>query len=130
MSLSDMPLERKTPVAYPDSVYEIVREEGRGNVLLISNISQHGLSGLGSQRRTAFFTFFGECLINIIIATGIAYRDWQMSLDPYQVMVIQFMGGCFYPPTFGWQLQYSLFECHRSTSCGGNAGCAEAWLHS
>ena len=55
-----MPLERKTPVAYPDSVYEIVAEETRGNVLLISNISQHGLSGLGAQRRTAFFTFFGE----------------------------------------------------------------------
>ncbi len=55
-----MPLERKTPVAYPDSVYEIVAEETRGNVLVISNITQHGLSGRGSARRTAFFTFFGE----------------------------------------------------------------------
>ena len=55
----DMPLERKTPVAYPDSVFEIVREESRGNVLLISNITQHGLSGRGSALRTAFFTFFG-----------------------------------------------------------------------
>ncbi len=55
-----MPLERKTPVVYPDSVYEIVSEESRGNVLLISNITQHGLSGLGSVRRTALFTFFGE----------------------------------------------------------------------
>ena len=59
LSLSDMPLERKTPVVYPDGVYEIVPEASRGNVLLISNISQHGLSGLASQRRTAFFTFFG-----------------------------------------------------------------------
>ncbi len=56
---ADMPLERKTPVAYPDSVYEIVSEASRGNVLLISNITQHGLSGLGATRRTAFFTFFG-----------------------------------------------------------------------
>lgn len=57
---ADMPLERKTPVVYPDGVYEIVREESRGNVLLISNLTQHGLSGLGSVRRTAFFTFFGK----------------------------------------------------------------------
>ena len=55
-----MPLERKTPVVYPDGVYEIVAEQSRGNVLLISNITQHGLSGRGSARRTAFFTFFGE----------------------------------------------------------------------
>jgi len=60
-----MPLERKTPVAYPDGVYEIVREEDRGNVLLISNITQHGLSGLGSRRRTAFFTFFGMSPLSI-----------------------------------------------------------------
>ena len=59
VSFVDMPLERKTPVVYPDGVYEIVREESRGNVLLISNLTQHGLSGLGSVRRTAFFTFFG-----------------------------------------------------------------------
>ena len=57
-----MPLERKTPVAYPDGTYEIVSEASRGNVLLISNITQHGLSGMGSVKRTAFFTFFGNFL--------------------------------------------------------------------
>ena len=55
----DFPLERKTPVVYEDGVYEIVEESRRGNVLVISNLTQHGLSGLGSARRTAFFTFFG-----------------------------------------------------------------------
>ena len=44
---------------YEDGVYEIIREEKRGNVLLISNITQHGLSGLQSSKRTALFTFFG-----------------------------------------------------------------------
>lgn len=54
-----MPLERKTPVAYPDGVYEIAGGE-RGNVLLISNVSQNGLTGLFSTQRTALFTFFGK----------------------------------------------------------------------
>ena len=52
-------MERKTPVDYPDGVYEIAGAE-RGNVILIANISQHGLTGLGSTRRTALFTFFGK----------------------------------------------------------------------
>ena len=56
----DFPLERKTPVVYEDGVYEIVAESRRGNVLVISNLTQHGLSGLGSSRRTAFFIFFGK----------------------------------------------------------------------
>ena len=55
-----MPLERKTPIAYPDGTYEIVPESARANVLVIANLTQHGLSGLGSSRRTAFFTFFGK----------------------------------------------------------------------
>ena len=54
-----MPMERKTPVAYPDGVYEIAGGD-RGNVILIANISQHGLTGLASTRRTALFTFFGK----------------------------------------------------------------------
>lgn len=54
-----MPMERKTPVAYPDGVYEIAGGE-RGNVLLISNVSQNGITGRFSVLRTAFFTFFGE----------------------------------------------------------------------
>ena len=45
---------------YPDGTYEIIQEESRGNVLLISNNTQHGLSGMGSSRRTALFTFFGK----------------------------------------------------------------------
>ena len=56
----DMPLERKTPVAYPDGTYEMIPEQPRGNVLLISNITQQGFSGRASVRRTAFFTFFGK----------------------------------------------------------------------
>ena len=59
----DFPLERKTPVVYEDGVYEIVAERRRGNVLVISNLTQHGLSGLGSARRTAFFIFFGKVTI-------------------------------------------------------------------
>lgn len=61
--LADFPLERKTPVVYEDGVYEIVAESRRGNVLVISNLTQHGLSGLGSRRRTAFFIFFGVQLM-------------------------------------------------------------------
>ena len=69
---ADMPLERKTPISYPDSVYEIVTEQSRGNVLLISNITQHGLSGRGSVRRTAFFTFFGKpSTIGCMYALGV-----------------------------------------------------------
>ena len=63
LHLIDFPLERKTPVVYEDGVYEIVAEERRGNVLVISNLTQHGLSGLGSSRRTAFFIFFGMSLM-------------------------------------------------------------------
>ena len=46
-------------MVYEDGVYEMVSERRRGNVLVISNLTQHGLSGLGSTQRTAFFTFFG-----------------------------------------------------------------------
>lgn len=63
--LADFPMERKTPVVYEDGVYEVIDESRRGNVLVISNLTQHGLSGLGSARRTAFFIFFGE-LVGII----------------------------------------------------------------
>ena len=54
-----MPLERKTPVAYPDGVYEIAGQD-RPNVLLIANVTQNGLTGFGSEERTALFIFFGE----------------------------------------------------------------------
>ena len=59
--IADMPMERKTPVAYPDGVYEIAGGD-RGNVILIANISQHGLTGLASTQRTALFTFFGKSI--------------------------------------------------------------------
>lgn len=54
-----MPMERKTPVAYPDGVYEIAGFD-RPNVLVIANLSQNGLTGRGSSMRTGFFIFFGE----------------------------------------------------------------------
>ena len=54
-----MPMERKTPIAYPDGVYEIAGQD-RPNVLLIANLSQNGLTGLGSDSRTAFFIYFGR----------------------------------------------------------------------
>ena len=56
---ADMPLERKTPVAYPDGVYEIAGQD-RPNVLLIANVTQNGLTGFASSERTALFIFFGE----------------------------------------------------------------------
>ena len=67
----DMPLERKTPVAYPDGVYEIAGQD-RPNVLLIANITQNGLTGLGSRERTALFIFFGEyrCKFTIFLKRG------------------------------------------------------------
>ena len=54
-----MPMERKTPIAYPDGVYEIAGFD-RPNVLVIANLSQNGLTGRGSAMRTAFFIFFGK----------------------------------------------------------------------
>ena len=68
-------MERKTPIAYPDGVYEIAGQD-RPNVLLIANLSQNGLTGLGSDTRTAFFIYFGkkiqrllflESLLNLFI---------------------------------------------------------------
>ena len=53
-----MPMERKAPPAYPDGVYEIAGEE-RGNVLLIANMTQNGITGFGSTARTGLFIFFG-----------------------------------------------------------------------
>ena len=58
-----MPMERKTPTAYADGVYEIAGEE-RGNVLLIANISQNGITGFASTTRTGFFIFFGTNYYN------------------------------------------------------------------
>ncbi len=54
-----MPMERKTPIAYPDSVYEMAGQD-RPNVLVIANLSQNGLTGFGSRRKTGFFIFFGK----------------------------------------------------------------------
>jgi hypothetical protein len=67
-----MALERKTAVEYPDGTYEIIQDKMRANSLLVSNISQHGLSGMGASKRTAFFTFFGR---NLSITILHAYTD-------------------------------------------------------
>ena len=58
---ADMPMERKTPIAYPDGVYEFAGRD-RPNVLIISNLTQNGLTGRGSSTRTAFFIFFGKII--------------------------------------------------------------------
>ena len=54
-----MPMERKTPVAYEDGVYELAGGD-RPNVMLIANITQNGITGFASSERTALFTFFGK----------------------------------------------------------------------
>ena len=64
LCFADMPLERKTPVAYPDGVYEIAGKD-RPNVLLIANVTQNGLTGFGSRERTALFIFFGELTVGV-----------------------------------------------------------------
>ena len=61
---ADMPMERKTPIAYPDGVYEFAGRD-RPNVLIIANLSQNGLTGQGSDLRTGFFIYFG--MISIIL---------------------------------------------------------------
>ena len=56
---SDMPLERKVPIDYYNGVYDPSGND-RPNVLVISNLTFDGLTGLGSARRTALFTFYGK----------------------------------------------------------------------
>lgn len=60
---ADMPMERKTPIAYPDGVYEFAGRD-RPNVLVIANLSQNGLTGFGSSIKTGFFIYFGMCTHN------------------------------------------------------------------
>ena len=73
----DMPLERKTPVAYPDGVYEIAGQD-RPNVLLISNITQNGLTGFASAERTGLFIFFGmtKCINKYIYKLALLYCNF------------------------------------------------------
>lgn len=54
-----MPMERRTPIAYPDGVYEFSGRD-RPNVLVIANLTQNGVTGFRSQTRTGFFIFFGK----------------------------------------------------------------------
>ena len=75
-----MPMERKAPPAYPDGVYELAGDE-RGNVLVISNLTQNGITGFGSTRRTALFIFFGEYTIIIDIIRGIVYNSHAIILQ-------------------------------------------------
>ena len=59
-----MPMERKTPIAYPDGVYEFAGRD-RPNVLIIANLTQNGLTGQLSTSRTAFFIYFGEFYFDV-----------------------------------------------------------------
>lgn len=77
---TDMPLERKTPIVYPDGTYEIVREEDRGNVLVIANLTQNGLTGMGSVQRTAFFTFFGQLVFLLSQCTDVYNIVYHMAI--------------------------------------------------
>jgi dual oxidase len=63
---ADLPMERKTPIAYPDGVYEIAGQD-RPNVLIIANLSQNGLTGRGSYNRTGFFIFFGQQVVEEVL---------------------------------------------------------------
>jgi len=54
-----MPLERKVPIHYLDGVYDLSGYD-RPNVLVISNLTFEGLTGRGSDKRTALFTFYGK----------------------------------------------------------------------
>ena len=55
----DMPLERKVPIHYLDGVFDLSGYD-RPNVLVISNLTFEGLTGRGSDTRTALFTFYGK----------------------------------------------------------------------
>ena len=70
-----MPLERKTPVAYPDGVYEIAGQD-RPNVLLIANVTQNGLTGFGSSERTGLFIFFGEFGKSVLLTWFVILLLW------------------------------------------------------
>ena len=59
LNVADMPLERKVPIDYHDGVYDPSGND-RPNVMIISNLTFEGLTGLGSARRTALFTFYGK----------------------------------------------------------------------
>ena len=59
LNVADMPLERKVPIDYHDGVYDPSGND-RPNVMIISNLTFEGLTGLGSERRTALFTFYGK----------------------------------------------------------------------
>lgn len=67
-----MPMERKTPIAYPDGVYEFAGRD-RPNVLVIANLSQNGLTGFGSSVKTGFFIYFGMYLYTQAILKHTCY---------------------------------------------------------
>lgn len=58
---TDMPLERKVPIDYYDGVFSPSGND-RPNVMIISNLTFDGLTGQGSEERTALFTFYGKKL--------------------------------------------------------------------
>ena len=75
-----MPMERKTPIAYPDGVYEFAGQD-RPNVLVIANLSQNGLTGFGSSRRTGFFIFFGKHFVISIFLTLFCFFSGQQVVE-------------------------------------------------
>ena len=99
-----MPLERKTPVAYPDGVYEIAGQD-RPNVLLIANVTQNGLTGFGSRERTGLFIFFGMNSSHVYFS--------HVKSVPLGIL----------------RMKVSNCKIYRSASGGGDAGCPKAWLH-
>ena len=65
-----MPMERRTPIAYPDGVYEFAGRD-RPNVLIIANLTQNGLTGHLSTTRTGFFIYFGKLFFCIACMTSL-----------------------------------------------------------
>ena len=61
-----MPLERKLLGAYADGVYEPSGAE-RANVLLISNLTQQGITGRFSDVRTTLYIFFGQQVVEEVL---------------------------------------------------------------
>jgi dual oxidase len=62
----EMPLERKLGVAYSDATYEPAGYD-RPNPMLISNLTQHGLTGNFSQQRSTLFIFFGQQVVEEVL---------------------------------------------------------------
>lgn len=63
---ADMPMERKMLSAYTDGVYDPSGAD-RPNVMLISNLTQQGLTGRSSFVRSTLFIFFGQQVVEEVL---------------------------------------------------------------